>query len=221
MLARQLSAAAAVALLVAGCADQTGYQKAFSEKAALIGNSHSVSAPADLSFRTTKVVLVRQGFTIEQADMNSGLIKAVRDLQDPDDQNVSYNITATADVTGGAAGGDTVVTLSASQQTVLHREWRDWWHLLWIIPLFPIGTEYQTVVTKEGNITDVAFYQDFFNQIDKTLEKPVEAAAPPFAPAAATADAAAPTVAPADATAAPAASAPAATPPAAASGSPQ
>lgn len=164
--------ALASATLLAGCANQNGYQKAFSEQTALTGNSRTFNAPVDQTLRTVKQTLVRQGFTIEHADASTGLIKAVRNLQDKDDTAISYNINVSADVTEAPADKASVVTLSASQQTVLHRKWHTWWHLLWIIPLFPTGVEYQTVVTREGNITDAAFYRDFFASVEKALPAP-------------------------------------------------
>lgn len=156
-----------VVAFAAGCASSNGYQKAFSADSAIKGNHQEFQAPLDQTFRAAKITLVRQGFTIEQADLASGVIKAVRNLQDPSDANVSYNIITTADVTSDA--DSSIVTLAASQQTVLHREWHDWWHLLWIIPLFPTGTEYQTVVTQEGNVTDPAFYKDFFTSVTSQI----------------------------------------------------
>lgn len=160
--------AVAVTVAVAGgCATNNGYQKAFSAESAIKGNHQSFSAPLEQTFRAVKMTLVRQGFTVESADLGSGLIKAVRNFQDPTDKDVSYNIIATADVT--ADDENSLVTMAASQQTVLHREWHTWWHLLWIIPLFPTGTEYQTVVTQEGNVTDPVFYKDFFASVDTTV----------------------------------------------------
>lgn len=160
--------ALAATATLAGCGGQQGYRKAFSEQAALTNNSRTFEIPADQALRTVKQTLVRQGFTIEQADTSTGLIKATRNMQDRDDKDISYNINATADITE-ATGKGSVVTLAASQQTVLHRKWRTWWHLLWIIPIFPTGVEYQTVVTKEGNVTDAAFYGDFFAAIEKAM----------------------------------------------------
>jgi hypothetical protein len=95
-----------------------------------------------------------------------------------------------------AAESDSVaVTLSASQQTILHRKWHTWWHLLWIIPLFPTGTEYQTIVTKEGNITDAAFYNDFFAALEKNIAE--KKSVPDVKPASDVNDAAGPDAVPA------------------------
>ena len=158
------------ALGLAGCASKTGYQEALSADTALKGNSKNYAATTERTFAATKITLVRRGFTIESADAASGLIKATRNLQDKDDPDVSYNIVTTIDITPTFSARDaTVVTASANQQTVLHRQWHTWWHLLWLIPLFPTGTEYQTVVTKEGNITEPGFYNDLFAAIDADL----------------------------------------------------
>lgn len=173
----RLSRAIAVAMVVAlagGCATNNGYQKAFAAESAIKGNHQNFYAPADQIFRAVKMTLVRQGFTIENADAASGLIKAVRNFQDAENKDVSYNIIATADVTSDDESS--TVTVAASQQTVLHREWHTWWHLLWIIPIFPTGTEYQTVVTQEGNVTDASFYQDFFASVDGIVKANIAAA---------------------------------------------
>ena len=161
-----LAVSGCTAVALYGCAANEGYRQAFSDQARIAGNSHPVSTDPATTLRDTKGVLVHQGFTVENFDLNAGMIKAVRDFQDADDPTVSYNIAATVDVTGDGGSGSTV-TLAASQQTILHRQWHDWWHLLWIIPLFPTGTEYQTVVTREGNVTDTRFYSDFFGGLDK------------------------------------------------------
>ncbi len=96
--------------------------------------------------------------------MDAGLVKATRIFQDPQMPEQSYNITASIYFyeTGPESSN---LTVAASQQTILHRQWKTWWHLLWIIPIFPTGTEYQTVVISEGNITDSPFYSDFFQAI--------------------------------------------------------
>jgi len=174
-------AALALALL-AGCGSQDGYHAAFHPKEALSGNSRVFQAVPEDAFTAVKLTLVKQGFTVEQADLRSGIIKAARNLQDAEDPSVSYNISATADLTRAAAANGTMVTLAASQQTVLHRQWHTWWHLLWIIPLFPTGTEYQTVVTSEGSIRKESFYEDFFNAVGNTLTSQA-APAPSAAPA--------------------------------------
>ena len=159
------SAAAALILPVTflglGCSTPVGHAGAFSAKTALTGNTTSVDLTVDQGFRVAKQILIRQGFTLESTDVGTGLIRASRIFQDPAVPNQSYNINASAYLFPSGASA-TSITLSASEQTILHRSWHTWWHLLWVIPLFPIGTEYQTVVIREGNVTDPAFYGEFF-----------------------------------------------------------
>ncbi|PTU33062.1 hypothetical protein [Stenotrophobium rhamnosiphilum] len=173
----KLSNAIALAVAIAlagGCATNDGYHKAFAAESAIKGNHQTFAAPLDQTFRAVKITLIRQGFTMESADPSSGLIKATRNFQDPVEKDVSYNIVATADV--NAEDENSIVTIAASQQTILHREWHTWWKLLWIIPIFPTGTEYQTVVTKEGNVTDAAFYKDFFASVSTAVDASIAAA---------------------------------------------
>ena len=161
-----------VALIVlAGCAgNQQGYQKAFDSQSSLTQNQNSFTQSSDSIFKIVKQTFVQQGFTVESADMKSGIVKAVRNMQDKEDPEISYNIHASADISE-VASSETNVSLAASQQTILHRATTTWWHLLWIIPIVPTGTEYQTLVVKEGNITEPAFYTDFFNSLKVAVTK--------------------------------------------------
>jgi hypothetical protein len=171
----RLPAAVGVVALV-GCGNHTGYEKAFSAQSALAGNSHEFDAGADQTFRTVKVTLVQQGFTIEQVDVAAGLIKAIRSLQDPKRSAYAYLITASVDITGQPSGKSTTVTVAASQQTVLHKDSEKYFHLLGLVPI-PTGRVHQTVVTKEGNIDTAAFYSDFFESIHRNLHAAAMAAA--------------------------------------------
>jgi hypothetical protein len=155
---------------LSGCASQTGYKSAFANSTALSGNSRRFSATPDQTFKTVKITLVQQGFTIEQTDAANGLIKGVRALEDPKNKKISYLITTSVDVTGAPSGDATVVTASASQQTVLHKESEKYFHLLGLVPI-PTGRDYQTIVRKEGNITDTSFYKDLFATIESNLPK--------------------------------------------------
>jgi len=91
-------------------------------------------------------------------------------MQDKENSEISYNISASADISE-VTDAETTVSLSASEQTILHRASTTWWHLLWILPIIPTGTEYQTLVIKEGNITDPGFYTDFFNSVRVAVTK--------------------------------------------------
>jgi hypothetical protein len=181
---------------LSGCASQTGYTSAFANSTALAGNSRRFSATPDQTFKTVKITLVQQGFTIEQTDAANGLIKGVRALEDPKNKKISYLITTSVDVTGAPSGDATVVTASASQQTVLHKDSEKYFHLLGLVPI-PTGKDYQTIVRKEGNISDASFYKDLFAAIERNLPKAPAVAtfAAPGAPASVVTAAPAPAVA--------------------------
>ncbi len=147
-----------------GCAGNNHYNKAFDSQTALVQNQCSFSQSADTIFKITKQIFVQRGFTLENADSKSGIMKAVRNMADKDDSEISYNIHASADISE-ITTDETKLSLAASQQTILHRSSLTWWKLLWIVPLIPTGTEYQTLVIKEGNITDPALYNDFCNAV--------------------------------------------------------
>ena len=160
-----------VILALTGCAgNQQGYQKAFDSQNSLTQNQSVFSQPSDSIFKIVKQTFIQQGFTVESADVKSGIIKAVRNMEDKENSDISYNIHASADISE-IASAETNISLAASQQTILHRATTTWWHLLWIIPIIPTGTEYQTLVIKEGNITDPGFYSDFFNNVKVTVAK--------------------------------------------------
>ena len=153
-----------------GCATQQEYQKAFDTQHSLTQNQCTFMQSSDSIFMIAKQVFIQQGFTIESADLKSGIIKAVRNMQDKENPEYSYNIHASADISE-IPGPQSNVSLAASQQTILHRTTTTWWHLLWILPIIPTGTEYQTLVVKEGNITDPGFYTDFFNSLKVAVTK--------------------------------------------------
>jgi hypothetical protein len=153
-----------VVAVVSGCATPTGHQSAFSDKTALVGNIRQLDFSKSQALRVSQQELIHRGFTLDNVDLNAGLIKATRNLQDTAVPEQSYLVTASVYAFENGPESCTV-TLAASQQTILHREWKTWWHLLWLIPIFPTGTEYQTVVTREGNITDPGVYANFFTAI--------------------------------------------------------
>lgn len=151
-------------MALTGCAGNQQYNEAFDSQHALVENQCSFSQSADNIFKVTKQVFVQRGFTIENTDSKSGIMKGVRIMADKDDTELSYNIHASADISD-ISTDETKLSLVASQQTILHRSSLTWWKLLWILPLFPTGTEYQTLVIKEGNITDPVLYNDFCNAV--------------------------------------------------------
>jgi hypothetical protein len=159
------------ALTLSGCAAPTGYEKAFSATTALSGNSRSFAAPTDDVFRAVKITLLQRGFTIEQADLQSGVIRALRSLEDPKDPKLAYLVTATVDISRSPGGDATMVTASANEQTVLHKDSNKYYHLLGLVPI-PTGKDYQTIVRKEGTIGNPQLYKDFFDAVAKNLQNP-------------------------------------------------
>jgi len=157
-----------IGLLFSGCADP-GYKQAFSSQTALTGNSKYFMVPVNQTVMAVKQTLVKQGFTIDAGGSSVDTIKATRVMQDNSDKDISYNIQVSIVVAEGMTDKSSNVSLAANQQTILHKEWHTWWHLLWIIPIIPTGTEHQTVVTKEGNVDDPGFYKDFFTTLEKAL----------------------------------------------------
>jgi hypothetical protein len=156
-------------LIFFGCATDSGYKQAFSEQTALSDNTKSYVYPVSQTMKAVKMTLINQGFHLDTAVSSADTIKASRIMQDEDNKDISYNIQVSVVVAEGMTGTSSSISLAATQQTILHKEWHTWWHLLWIIPVIPTGTEHQTVVTKEGNITDGAFYRDFFASVEKSL----------------------------------------------------
>jgi hypothetical protein len=155
---------------LAACASGRGLEKAMSDsRSEPKGNSHAFHAPPDVTLGVVTGTFVQRGFTIDQSDATLRLVKASRDLTDPKDPNTNYHITATAYVTGDPAGS--LVTLAASQQTLLHRKGHSWTMVpILILPVpIPTGSKYETVTTGEGSILAGSFYGDFFDAVERGL----------------------------------------------------
>jgi PIN domain nuclease of toxin-antitoxin system len=170
-------AAITAAMCLAACAGSRGVDKAFSDKkSAVQGNSHAVHAPPDVTLRAVTGTLVQKGFSIEQVDAAMGLIRASRNLSDTKDPDTNYHVSATAYVSGASGGDRSVISLAASQQTVLYRKKHNW-TMLPLLPIIPIptGRKYETVVTGEGSILRGNFYAEFFAAVDQNLAASSEA----------------------------------------------
>ena len=136
------------ALCLSACAGSRGVDKAFTNsKSAVQGNSHTFPAAPETTLRVVTGTLVQKGFAIEQVDSGMGLIKASRNLTDPKDPNTNYHISATAYVTAASGGAGSVVSLAASQQTVLYRKGHTWT----MLPLIPIIQGAGGVITTWDN----------------------------------------------------------------------
>ncbi|KAA0894225.1 hypothetical protein [Oryzomonas rubra] len=173
-----INMACTVLLLLAlgGCATAPAeYNKVFDAEHSLKQNQAEFSQPADIMLKLVTQTLILQGFTVENTDAKAGIIKASRVIPDKNNNEITYQIQLTSNLTE-LPGRSTNVTLAAHQQSILRHESTIWWHLLWIFPVIPIGHEYQTAVLNEGSISDPGFYADFFATL-KTVEAKYAAAA--------------------------------------------
>lgn len=155
-------------ILISGCSTTDSYTQAFTNKNVPAGNGHIVNANEARTFKAARIKLVQQGFAIQSLDPAMGVIKASRSIQDYNNKDVTYNIAATVDIIGSDTNSSTV-RLAATQQSIMHHVYRDYWKLLFIIPLFPTGIHYENVVIKEGEVTDPKFYKSFFDGLDSEL----------------------------------------------------
>ena len=166
----RLSLVMAGLFIVAACSSATPYNGAFRDMNGASGNGKLVSFPENEAFNASKEALVSHGFIIDasQTSLENGLILANRKMQDASDSEVSYEITATVNLLPKDTNA-TFVALSANEKKIRYQKERIWWHLLWLIPIFPVGTEYHTVERPENTVTDESFYNDFFTSLDQTL----------------------------------------------------
>ncbi len=165
-----------LALTLGGCASyHPGYDRAFSQKDALNVNHQVFAAPQAATMTAAEMVLINQGFTIDRADKAGGIITAKGALMDPKDHAVSWLLSATV-LTVPESASKTEVSVSATEKKVRHQETQTWWHLLFIIPLFPIATHYHTVVRRTGVVRDKAFYASFFKDLSMALRSSTKTA---------------------------------------------
>ncbi len=168
---RQISQVAMFAglLILWGCSSEPSYHQAFDSSQEIHGNTESIAATENKTWGAVLQVLSQQGFMVRSADKTNSIILADREMADQNDKNTSYQITST--VTLVPIGNNiTQVSLAANQTTEFHRKEYVWWHLLWMIPLFPVGSEYTTVVTHRGTVDNPEFYAGFFDNLKSILK---------------------------------------------------
>lgn len=157
-------------LLTSGCTTPTTHGLAFSEQNKIKGNSESIPASMDVVWGSVLEVMADRGWILQQADAKSRVILANRELRDEKDKDLSHSITATVTLVP-TSEQITRVIAAANMTTELHKKSYTWWHLLWLIPIFPTGTEYTTVVVNRDTVHDVQLYQDFFASVKKRCEE--------------------------------------------------
>ncbi len=155
--------------LVGGCASTPSYEGAFSAGQQVQGNTESVPASMEATWVGALETLSQQGFLVQQSDEKSRTVLASRELRDQKDKDISYTITATLTFVP-LADQTTRVMLAANQTTELHRKRYEWFHLLWLIPIFPVGTDYTTVVVNRDTVRSPQFYGDFFSALKRSVE---------------------------------------------------
>jgi hypothetical protein len=161
---------ACLLIFVSACSAPTTYQSAFSEQHQIKGNTEMISAPMDTAWGSVLEVMATRGWLIQQADTKSHLILAHREMRDKDDTDLSHTITATVTLVS-MTDQMTQVIAAANMTTELHKKSYTWWHLLWLIPIFPTGTEYTTVVVNRDTVHDPQLYHDFFAAVQKRCDE--------------------------------------------------
>ena len=157
----------AIVLAVTGCSSNPPqYEGAFSASQQIKGNSESIAAPLESTWGSTLEVLAQQGFLVQQADAKNHIILATKEIRSKEDKDLSHTVSATLTLFP-VSDQVTRVMLAANQTTNLHKKNYTWWHLFWLIPLFPTGTEYTTVVVDRDTVRSPQFYRDFFGALNK------------------------------------------------------
>jgi hypothetical protein len=161
---------AILCLLIAGCSSQPSYEDAFSSHHQVQGSVESLPASVDIAWGSVLEVLAQQGFLVQQADAKSHIILANREIRDTKDQDMSYTVSATLTFVP-IAEQITRVLVAANQTTEMHKKEYRWWKLLWLVPIFPTGSDYTTVVVNRDTVRSPQFYRDFFSAAKRSCEE--------------------------------------------------
>jgi hypothetical protein len=151
-------------LVLSGCSSPTTHNRAFSKENIIKGNSEPVPAPVDIAWESVLGVMSEHGWILQQADSASHLVLAQKEIRDGNNKDLSHSITATVTLVP-MSKQITRITMAANMTTELHESSHTWFRLLWLVPLFPTGMEYNTVVINRDTVYDVLLYQDFFTAV--------------------------------------------------------
>ncbi len=160
----------AMVLVVGGCASAPSYDGSFSEKERIHGSSETLPASMETTWGAALEVFAQQGFLIQQANKESRTILANRHVRDKNDEDTSYMLSTTLTLVP-VSDQATRAILAANQSTELYKKQYRWWKLLWMIPLFPVGSDHTTTVTNRDTIRSPQFYHDFFAAMKKSVEE--------------------------------------------------
>ncbi|HYC10851.1 MAG TPA: caspase family protein [Steroidobacteraceae bacterium] len=125
------------------------------------------TAPPERTLGAVTEALLQRGFTIDDSNAALGTVGGTRSTSDPKDESATLVVHADAKVRAVPVTGHSVVTIAASQQTVLHQKSHQWTQLV-LIPI-PTATNYRNVVKNDVSITEPQFYRDLFAAIEHNL----------------------------------------------------
>ena len=161
------------------------------DKSVLSYDGQCFTAPPERTLGAVTEALLQRGFTIDGSNAALGTVDGTRSTSDAKDESTTYVVHATATVRAVPVTGHSVVSIAATQQTVLHQKSHQWTQLV-LIPI-PTSTNYRNVVKNDVSITEPQFYRDLFAAIERNLRSTTAGSAPTTetppqpAPAAATA----------------------------------
>ena len=158
---------AATSILVSGCATKGNFQEAFNDKETMKNSSQVIASTPDVILNSVLEVTSKQGFNVDTVDPKGRVLAVSKEIKNDEDKELSHTIKST--VTVIPAGDGSLVMLSANQITEMHKKSYVWWHLLWVLPLIPIDTEYTTVVIDRDTIRETEFYSSFFNKLTQNV----------------------------------------------------
>ncbi|MHB1530490.1 MAG: hypothetical protein ACYCXT_13960 [Acidiferrobacteraceae bacterium] len=179
--ATSLVGAVALGIVLAGCASNPPrYVGAFSNAQGIAGDTALIPAPLGQTWTAALQILPQRGFLVQRVDSRDHIIMARREIQGKHNAHKSYAIHVTITLVPATPQATNVI-LAANHATLVAHSEHTWWHLLWIVPLFPTGTTYTTVITHKGTVHSAVFYQNFFAAVRaavKPLATPVASHGP-------------------------------------------
>lgn len=152
---------------LAGCATGPRYSQLFAGQPAL-GNIHVFASSRQAVHAAVLNALAARDFQVERD--RSGRIVAVDNYKTRPKSEKTYVVTADINIEN-VGFHKTEVAVAASQKTVVHQEWHTWWHLLFIIPIFPTSTHYKNTTTDTSAITSKVFYRNLFSDIQHQISQ--------------------------------------------------
>lgn len=155
---------------VVGCASTPSYEENFSASQQVKGNVAKIPASMEITWEAALEVLSKQGFIVQQTDPKSRIILAGQEKQDMKDKDYSHTVTANLTFVP-LSDQSTQVMVAANETTEFHKKEYRWWKLLWMIPLFPVGTDYTTVVVNRDTVRSPKFYQGFFDALELSCDE--------------------------------------------------